>query len=470
MGKEYTYTMSYLRGTELAVDKKAIRKDYFQYLFPTIVGQVAHSLYCLVNVFFVGYAQGSHGLAVVNVALPIFTIYTTISILVGVGAATTISISRGEGKYDTSDRIFSLAFWLVVAIGLLFTIFGTIFIKQVAYGLGATPKIVDDVAKYILPINLGAVFYMLSSMLLVIVRSDGNPKLVMIACTVGNICNIILDFTFIIWLRWGVFGAGLATILGPTIALVILSLHFVMKYNNVHFTKHLISPRLLIRIFKNGMGSGVLEITSGFVIFFFNNVLIRVGGESAVAIFSIISNIAYVLKGIFNGMAQAAQPMVSESYGAKKYGNMREVNRYAILTAIGFTLALYAVICIFPHNIIGIFVKEKQIIDMGAPAIVLYFLSMPFTALNTILMYYFQSIEHVRSTIIISIMRGVGLVSISLFVLPTVFGINGVWISLFVAEFITSIVFFPIMRRMNRRYLARMVVPQNQNRVEQIKA
>ena len=433
-------------------EKREIRKEYFRYLIPTVIGMVAHCCYCLADVFFVGIAVGSNGLAALNVSLPIFTVYTTFSILIGVGAATTISVCRGAGETQSINKVFTQAMISVILFGGLLGIFGTLFLREIAYAFGATDLIVDGVVGYLSPISPLAVVYMMASSLGVIVRSDGNPRLVMIAGTLANITNIVLDYIFVIGMGMGTFGAGLATIIGPFVNVALLSLHFIKHVNQVSLTKHFFSPGLFWRMVKNGVGSGVLETSSGFVILMFNIVLIRVSGETAVAVFAIISNIGYVGKGIFNGMAQAAQPIISLSYGAREYRRMKLVNRYAMITTLCFSCGVYLLVLLFPGNIIGTFVStDVQVLAIGIPAITLYFLSFPFTGMNTILMYYFQSIEHATHTTIIAFLRGILLVYAALSLFSRLWGLTGVWLALLAAEFITFAIFYPIKIRMDRR-------------------
>ena len=437
-----------------AAEKKDIRSSYFKYLVPTIIGMVAHCCYCLADVFFVGLAEGSTGLAALNIALPVFTVYTTFSIMLGVGAATTISISIGEKHPDRVNRLFTLSIACVILIGLCFSVLGTVFIGQLSYLLGATPLIADSVSAYLWPINLFAFVYMLSSALSVIVRSDGNPKLVMIAGTIGNLTNILLDYLFVVIFRMGIFGAGLATIIGPFVTLGILCLHFFLKQNHMWFCRRFFSFSLLWRIIKNGVGSGVLEFSAGLIILMFNMALLRVSGENAVAVFAVISNAAYVGKGIFNGMAQAAQPIISYNYGAKRFRYVTQVNHYAMLTAGLFGTACYALLALFPGPILSLFVGgDTALLSIGIPAAMLYFLSFPFTGLNTILMYYFQSTEKAVHTIIIAVLRGIVLIAASLALLSWLFGLNGVWLSLAAAEVTVFFAFFPICLQAERKLL-----------------
>ena len=341
----------------------------------------------------------------------------------------------------------------VLAAGALLSVFGTLFLRQIACLFGATDLIVGNVVAYLSPISPLCFVYMLSSAMCVIVRSDGNPRLVMVAGAAGNAANILLDYLFVIPLGMGTFGAGLATIIGPFITCGLLSLHFVTRRNEVRFTRRFFSPRLWWRMVKNGAGSGVLETSAGFVSLMFNIVLIRVGGETAVAVFSIISNIGYVGKGIFNGMAQAAQPIISISYGSGWYGRMKAVDRVAAATAVLFSLAVYGVILLFPGQIIGLFIStDARVLAIGVPAVMLYFLSLPFTGANTILMYYFQSIEQSLCTTAVALLRGIVLVYLALRAFSALWGLSGVWLALFAAEALTFAIFFPVKLRLNRGF------------------
>ncbi len=437
-------------GSEL---KQEVRSDYFRYLIPTLVGQIAHSFYCMADVFFVGATVGSNGLAALNVALPIFTLYSAFSIMVGVGTATTVSVLAGQRDTENSNRVFTQSMVLLGAVGLLLTLLTSVFIRQVARLFGATDLIIDGVVAYMRPINALAFVYIFSGALGVIVRADGNPKLVMVAGTCGNLCNIFLDYLFIMVLGMGVFGAGLATILGHCVTVSLLALHFLLRAGQLRFVRHFFSPAFCRRVLQNGVGSSILELSAGFIVLLFNLVLLRVSGENAVAIFSVLSNIAYVGKGMFNGMAQAAQPIISTSYGAGRFDKVRLVNRYAMLTAAVFSTLIYGALLLFPAQIIGIFV-EPSLIPAGSRALSLYFLSFPFTGLNTVMMYYFQSLERVKYTSLIAILRGVVFISGALLLFSTLWGETGVWLALFAAECTTYLIFWPVRSRFDHRMAA----------------
>lgn len=430
--------------------------DYLHYLTPTIVGAISHTVYCLADVFFVSRGVGELGLAALNVALPVFTIYTTFSLMVGVGAATTISICQGTGDRQETDRCFTLAVLLSLTAGLLITLFGSLFLSPIARFFGATEELLPYVVDYLRPVNTIAFLYVFSSSMTVIVRADGAPRLVMLASMAGNLSNVALDYVLVMPLNWGIFGAGLATAIGPCVTLCVLSLHFFRRANTVHFTRRFFSLRRAGRILRNGLGSSILELSAGMVILLFNLVLLRISGAGAVAIFAVISNIAYVGKGIFNGMAQAAQPIIGLACGSGEFERLRQANRCALMVAGGFSAAVSGLILLFPGQTLRLFVSDDALLAAGIPAVRLYFLSFVFTALNTILMYYFQSLEKPGYTMAIALLKGVVLVFAGLSLLPLLWGETGVWITLPLAEGITFLLFFPRLFAFQRKLRVQM--------------
>lgn len=425
-----------------------ISRVYLRYLLPTIIGMVTLSIYCLVDVFFIAVGVGSKGLAALNIAMPIFTIFSAIGLLFGVGGATTISISEGAGDSLTKNRAFTLSFFVSIVIGVLLSVFGYLFLEPLSYLLGADDSLMPFVKEYLTPIILLSIPAILAYTLQIMVRSDRNPSLVMIATVSSSILNIILDYVFVIVLDMGMFGAAFATSLSPLATCLILALHYFSEFRTLHFVKDFWDKKLLQRIVGNGMGSCLLEVSSGLVVIIFNIVILGVGGQMYLAAYAIITNIAYVLKGLLNGFAQAIQPIISINHGAKLFHRVKHSFRVAILFTCGFSFFTYLLFLIAPDFIVGLFANgDDKLIEISAHALVLYFTSLLFTAANTIILYYLQSIEERRLSMFLTILRGFILIVIGIFVLSSLFGIDGVWVSVLFAESITFIISIPLLIR-----------------------
>lgn len=436
-------TYWYKMTKEQALLKDSVYKVYITYLVPTILGMLTNSVYCLVDVIFVGKYVGSEALAAFNIAMPIFTIYSAIGIMLGVGGATTISVLIGQREKEKTNKVFSMTILTCLIVGVIVTILGIVFLKQFAMLLGAPETMVSSVMEYIRPIHRVAFLFILNGCLQVIVRADYNPKLVMAAATIGNLCNILFDYIFVGKMGLGLEGAAQATALGPCVSVAILMLHYLCRKNTMHLKLKCFDVTLFGRMLANGLGTFILEFSSGVVIFMFNFVLLRVSGAGAVAVYAIASNIAYVGKGIFNGISQSAQPLISVNYGASNHFRIRKTLNISLYTTIIFSTVVYAVILLFPEQIISLFVSDgADLMKQAVDSIKIYFFSFVFTGVNTAFMYYFQSVENVKMTIFIALSRGFFLIILGLLIFPAILGENGVWLTISFAEIVTLLYVF----------------------------
>lgn len=432
--------LKYRGKDETAVQKRdllegKVSRVYFRYLIPTILGMLSQSLYCLVDVMVIGVGVGSDGLTALNLVMPVYTIFTAIGLLLGIGGATTMSVYLGQGETQRTATVFSLSIFINALLGIAVTMAGTLLAVPFARLLGSSEELLPLVLEYLVPVSAASWAFILSSSLQIFVRNDHNPRLAMAAVVAGNGLNIVLDFWFVFGLGWGVLGASLATAISPVVTTLLLCLHFFTSNNTLHLTRRFWDAKELLRILKNGSSAGLLELTSGFVIYLFNAVLLRVGGILSVAVYAIISNIAYVCKGVYNGIAQAMQPLVSVNYGAGNWQRMRHTRRLSQIASAVFSIAAAAVCLFFPKPIIVFFAGgDVHLIDQSIPALQLYFSSLLFTGANTMVLYYFQSSEKSGYATAICTARGIVLLVLGLMILTPLLGVNGVWLTVLFAE------------------------------------
>lgn len=419
-----------------------IKKVFLKYLLPSVGGMLGISLYVLGDTLLVGRGLGSSGLAALNISIPILNIFSGLGLLLGVGGATMVSILRGQGKGKDTNEIFTLSFIISLTMGLVITILGLMYLEEFAMFMGASKgKILDMSTEYLRLLIMASMFFVINSFLIIFIRNDNAPKLVMIAMLTSSIANVILDYVFIFIFDLGMMGAGLATALSPIISLSILSTHFIKRRNTIGFGKINFKIQSLKRIFLNGIPSFVIETMAGIVIFIFNIAILRIKGNVGVSAYSIVANLALFCGAIFNGIGQAIQPIVSINYGARKYERVREVVRLAIYTSLGIGVLFFLIGLGFPRQLTNIFINEvnPELISLSITGIRLYFISFIFMGLNTVMVSYLQSMEYSRASISISIGRGFVFVLLGITTLPMLFGINGVWITIPLAEIMTLI-------------------------------
>lgn len=418
-----------------------VRKIFFHYLLPSIGGMVGLSLYIFFDTMFVGQGVGSEGLAALSIAIPMYNVYNAIGLLLGVGGATVLSIYHGEKNYDKANEAFTISLIIAVILGVVLTLIQGMFIDELCYFLGATEKLFPLVKEYLEIMAKFTWAFILSGTMVAMVRNDKNPKLAMWAMLSGCISNIFLDWLFIIGFNMGMTGAIVATVMSPIITLLILSIHFLKKMNTIKLVKIKSDFSLSIRIIRNGMTSFILEVSGAIVIFAFNKAVFSLIGDIGLSAYSIIANINLICAAIFTGVAQAIQPIISINFGGKKTDRMNKSIKYAIITSIVLGIGFYIIGFIIPKPIVLIFNRDNiELMKITVNGIRLYFIAFLFMGVNISLVSYFQSIEKAKISIFSSLSRGIIFILIGLFLLPTAFSINGVWLTATFAEVITLII------------------------------
>ncbi len=427
---------------------KSVNKVYLKYLIPTLLGMLSNSIYCIVDIYFVSAGSGSQGLAAMNICMPVFTILSCVGLLFGVGGATIMSISQGSGDMNTRNKAFSVSVFMMLIVGLLFSVFGVLFRKEFAYLLGSDDQLLPLVLEYLTPVMCSALPFVLMYSLSVLLRADNNPKLAMAALMVGNISNIILDYVFVSVFHMGIFGASVATSIAPVLSLIAASFHFILRKNTVHFKLRSFDPKVIGRILSVGIGSGIMELSAGAIIFMFNSAILNLGGEVYLAAYAVITNIAYVFKGLLNGFAQAAQPLISTNFGSGIIKRCSKSLRVCLIYSSVFCIVCYGIITVVPGFIVSFFSNgDTNMEAIASKGMIMYFSSLLFTGINTMLMYFFQSIEQGRKSLFLAVCKGFLFVTLGLWILTSLMGVEGVWYAVLFGEVLTFVIALPMVLR-----------------------
>lgn len=418
-----------------------IMKVFIKYVSLNIAGQVAYSCYTMADTFFISKALGANGLTALNLAFPLFCIISGTGLMIGIGGGTRFSILKGRGDDAAADGIFTKALIIAGIFALVFISIGILASKKLVILLGADSNVFDLTYIYAHTLLLFSPAFLYNNLLQSFVRNDGNPTLSMIAMTAGCGGNIILDYIFIFPLEMGIFGAILATCLGPIISMLVLSLHFIRKNNSFTIGGVQSASGEERKLIASGIPPFLSEVTSGIVMFLFNFIILRITGNTGVAAFSVITVVALVVVAIYTGLSQGIQPILSRSFGEKNYDNVNAVFKYSLMTALILAVAIYSVIFFCCDSIINVFNSEgnRLLQNYAEEGMRLYFVAVPFIGLNIVMATYLISIEKTFSAQIISLTRGFFALIPAAFIMSTIFKMTGVWCSYPLAELITVV-------------------------------
>lgn len=422
----------------------SIKRSFAKYVSLNILGMTALSLYILADTYFVAQGVGSDGLAALNIAIPVFSLIVGTGLMIGMGGATRFSISR-------TDTIFTRALCFGVIASAVYFICGITIPGQISSLLGAEGEVFELTRIYIQILLLFSPMFIFNNIVTCFVRNDGDPKLSMTATVLGTITNIIFDYILVFPLQFGITGAVLATGFSPLVSLLILSVHFFKKSNTLKLKKVFLTLRALKDIITLGISSLITELSSGIVILIFNMIILNIEGNLGVAAYGIIANIAIVVNAIFTGIAQGSQPITSRSYGEGNGSDAKKILKYGIITALVFSAAVYAVTFIFTEPIVKAFDNEnnQRLLEIAAVGMRLYFISIFFSGVNVLCASYFSSIDRPTNGFIISVSRGVGVIIPTAFLLAYLLGLNGVWLSIAVSEFIVCVLSVVLLKKKN---------------------
>ena len=411
----------------LLKDKES--KVFFHYLVPAVCSTLVTSVYLLVDTLIIGQGVGALGISALNIFMPFFLLFNGIGLLFGIGSGILISSEDGMGNKKKANQYFATGFVSILSIAIILGLIWNYYLESLCIILGANSDTIDLVLEYGKCIMAFAPVFMMSNYFAPIVRNMKNPKLVMCAVLTGSVLNVILDYVFVFPMDMGMFGAAAATVIGSLTTLLVLSTHFIKKQNRVKINKETISLNLLAPIFKCGFSSLIMEVASGFVIFIFNIQILKYIGNNGIVVYGIISNCVLVGLALFNGVAQAAQPIIATNFGAGLNTRVKKVLKYALITTTIIGVSLFAVVFLFTGQIIKVVVQaNSEILSGGIPALRLYLSAFCIMNINILISSYFQSVGKEKVAIYISIIRGFLLNIVLAFLLPSVLPSTVLWV------------------------------------------
>ncbi len=414
----------------------ACLREFLRYTTFSVLGTLGISCYILADTYFIAKGLGSSGLAALNLAIPVYNLIYGSGLMLGMGGATMFSIYSGRGEKNLANVIYSNAVCLSLGISLLFFLAGCLWAEPMAQLLGADASILPMTRIYLKWLLLFSPAFMMNTLLQCFVRNDGGPQLSMAAMITGSVANILLDYIFIFPLDMGMLGAVLATGISPVVSMIMMLPHWMRGKNHVTFHLARLQREPVKQAMALGVPSLISQLSGAMVMILFNLLILGLEGNTGVAAYGVVANIAIVTTAIINGIAQGAQPLLSRFYGIGDKKQERAVTGYAMKTAILTALLLYLLLTAFAAPITAAFNSEedKALQEIAEEGMKLYFLSLAATGANTVFATLFTSVEMALPAQILSLLRGVLLLVPAVFGLAYLFGMPGVWLSFPVAE------------------------------------
>lgn len=416
-------------------DLRQINKQFIKYVIPSVIAMSVEAFYTVLNGIIAGQGLGEIALGAVNIALPFNMVIIALSMLVGIGGANVYSFYKGEGDTDKANNIFCQCLALLVLIGLALALAGFVFRENLAWFLGANQELFPAVTAYLKWLAPSALVQLIVFGLIIFIRNDDAPKLVMVVSIAGAAINIILDVILIFVLHYGIEMIALANGIAVLIQGLLFIPHFASKKGLLRIRKPIFQFGDIKRVLSNGLASFLMEFWLSTISFSFNLALVHSAGTIGVSAYSIVTYVCALIQMILVGVTQGAQPIMSYYHGKGDTQLFLHVYRLGMRTSIIIPIVWTAACLLFGSEIISLFhAGDPELTALAIHMFRLYPLGFIFAGPVLMNILYFQTTEQNAWATLISSLRCVGFVQVFLLLSIMVFNAKGLYLTFLAGE------------------------------------
>lgn len=421
---------------------------------PSIAMAVFASLYSIVDGVFVSNFAGKTALAAVNFIFPFIMILSSVGLMIGTGGSAIVAKTRGEGDEARANRYFSMLVGFAAAAGVVLAVAGALLTEPVAAWLGAEGQMLADATLYGRLLFLSLPFFMLQYAFQSFFVTAGKPKYGFLVIVAAGVANILLDFLFVGVFGWGLPGAALATNIGELIGGGIPLVYFARKRStHLYFVRPHLRWPVIGKACANGSSEMVTNIAMSLVGILYNWQLLRFIGEDGVAAYGVIMYTVMIFSAVFMGYSVGTSPLMSFQYGAQNHTEMRSLlwKSLGIIGVASIVMFLLGQWLAAPLS--AIFVSyDAALLELTVSAYKLYALCFLFMGFAMYASAFFTALNNGLVSALISFLRTLVFQVAAVIVLPMLFGIDGIWLSVTVGDGLTCLVAATFMIALSGRY------------------
>ncbi len=429
-------------------------KKLIMFTLPTIIMMIFTSIYGVVDGIFVSNIVGSEAFAGVNLIMPAIMILGSVGFMIGTGGSALVSKTIGEGEEEKANKYFSMLIYLVLIAGITLAIVGFIFIKPISIALGAEGEMISICTMYGKVLLIAMPFFLLQNCFQSFLVVAEKPKMGLIISIIAGVINMFLDFLFIYVFKMGVFGASLATGLSQVFGGIVPLVYFIRKNSTkLKLVKTKFELKPLINACANGSSEMVTNISMSLVNMLYNLQLMKYAGASGVVAYGIIMYVGFIFSGTYLGYSIGSAPIIGYHYGAENTDELKSLFKKSIkmLVITSIVMTIFAEILSSP--LASIFVSYNEyLLDMTTNAIRLFSLSYIISGINIFASSFFTALNNGLVSAIISFLRTLLFQIAMIFILPALFGLNGIWLAVVVAELLSLIVSIAFLIANRKKY------------------
>ena len=423
-------------------DHFSLRK-LIRFTLPSIAMMIFTSIYNVVDGFFVSNYAGKTPFAAVNLIMPVLMILGTVGFMLGTGGTALVAKTYGEGDREKANSLFSLFVYTAFVLGLILTVLGIIFIRPIASALGAQGALLDNCVIYARIILIALPFFILHVMFQSFFVAAEKPHLGLIVTISSGVTNMILDAVLVITFpqELKLAGAAIATAVAQTVGGVFPLIYFFRKNNSIlRLGKTKYDGKAVLKACTNGSSEFMSNISMSLVGILYNLQLIKYAGENGIAAYGVMMYVSMIFSGAFIGYSIGAAPVISYHDGAKNYDELKGLLRRSLFLVGIFGVGMVLAAELLAAPLSKIFVGyDAQLLDLTVSGFRIFGLSFGFMGFGIFASGFFTALNDGLTSALISFLRTLVFQSISILLLPRIWGVDGIWISVVIAEFMSVV-------------------------------
>lgn len=444
--------------------EKPVGSLLMQYAIPAIVAMAASSVYNIIDGIFIGQGVGAEAIMGLALTGPLMSLTAAFGAMVGVGAATLMSVKLGQKDYGTAQKILGNVVIMNLTLGIVLGLLLLVFINPILRFFGASDVTLPYARNFMSIILVGNVVTHMYLGLNALLRSTNRPQKAMCA-TIGTVVlNCILAPIFIFVLGWGIRGAATATIMAQMIMLTWQLRLFSNKDELIHLSRSII--KLDVKIVKEsllvGLPQFLINLCACLVAAMMTRSLTTYGGDMAVGAFGICNRFILFIVMVVIGLNQGMQPIAGYNFGARRYDRVLGVLGKALIFGSVITLMGFVIGVFFPTPFVSVFAKDSpQLIKLSAHALSCMVMMFPIVGIQIVSTAFFQSIGYAPKSIFLSLTRQLIFLVPAIFILPHLYAdpLEGLWHAAPVADGLASVLAITLLVLQVKKFKKQMQAP-----------
>ena len=439
--------------------------DHFTYgklikfTLPTMAMMIVSSVYCVVDGFFVSNFAGKTPFAAINLIMPYIMIFSTVGFMFGTGGSAIVAKTMGEGDRKKANNYFSLFVIVSFILGVLFAVLGIVTVRPVAVLLGAEGELLEDAVQYSHIILFVLPFNTLQFLFQPFFSTAEKPQLGLVTTISSGVMNIVLDAVLVLLLpqEFKLVGAAIATAMSQVVGGVIPLIYFGRRNNSIlRIGKARFDGRIIIKALTNGSSEFMTNVSMSVVGMLYNVQLMEYAGENGVVAYGVMMYVSMIFCALFIGYSIGVAPVIGYHDGAKNYAELKGLLKRSVVLIGVFAVGMVIAGEVFAVPLAELFVGyDTALMDTTVWGFRIFAVSFLFMGYAIFGSSFFTALNDGLTSAIISFLRTLVFQVAAVLLLPLIFGIDGIWYSIIVAEFMAMVLsaVFVVVKRKRFRYL-----------------